>query len=349
MTEQWMSMGKTALDAGKYDEAYDYFSRAVNINPNNYEAVLNQGIAAGMQSTWYSPRIDEFFQGANKSLDLLMHGDVSEEHKSFIPILYFENVYSFFEKLLPKMKAEIDKKDWFKNGFEHNTQVFLHTINIFLRGVSALEEVLSNLSKVYKNDYEFVQEYELKYKKALAKYLLWVCEPVKIPHKESANGTATLGIPDDNKKEFISQYKKILDEIKQTEKEYQQKLYWEQHPEEYKAHLFEEEKRRKEELEKQRIEAKRREEEREKERKLRLEKRIAEIGEEISQLKETVQKNDLEVDQLTKERESLGMFAFGKKKEIDNKLSWLEDNNKRAQSRIESLRKQLLDLDSTRR
>ena len=98
--------------------------------------------------------------------------------------------------------------------------------------------------------------------------------------------------------------RQVEDMYKQKEAAYQKK-YWEDHPNEYRA-LLAEEQRKKEEAER---------------RKLQLENDLSQK----SALFDQLQKPFLEeINRLTQERKTLGLFAGKQKKEIDSRISLLQ-------------------------
>ncbi len=61
--EQLFKPANSALDAGNYREAYDYFTKILAYDSENYEASLGKGISAGWLSTIAEDRIGEATEG----------------------------------------------------------------------------------------------------------------------------------------------------------------------------------------------------------------------------------------------------------------------------------------------
>lgn len=70
MTETRMKMGLTAAQAGNNKEAYDYFTKVVEIEPDNWRAIFEKGKAAAWQSTLANLRISEMYQGIQMTLEI---------------------------------------------------------------------------------------------------------------------------------------------------------------------------------------------------------------------------------------------------------------------------------------
>lgn len=388
--DTWMNMGNLAFEAGIYQEAYDYFSKAVEKEPDNWKAAILKGKAVGWQSTFENPRIDEFFQGINDAAKICNKLNLSATELNEIKILFAESTYSFFETFLHTVKDIRDKKVGNLHASNSSDQAFILNVwNLYLRGVGGMDDAMVHLEGM---DGEKAMKIKLEIKKSIVKYLIQVCDFIPIFSEQGEDGIGYAGIHE-QRAEMVSQYDKLMDEIKRVEPEfnkgsyidrfeppsdkqeaaerpiklkkieekidqdrkikeaeYQKKKYWEEHPEEYKAHLAEE-KRKIEEHKAHLLEAEKRkmeeqsvclleEENRKKkefeERKNRLEE---EIKNRSGKLEEMKRNNDQEIGKLRNEREKLGIFAVKQKKEIDEKIKTLEDELLEFRKRTSSLQK----------
>ena len=68
-TENYYSMAINAYDAGNKQEAENYCNKIIEIKPNDYQAWLLKGKAAGWQSTLRNIRIEESVNCFNKAID----------------------------------------------------------------------------------------------------------------------------------------------------------------------------------------------------------------------------------------------------------------------------------------
>lgn len=55
----WIKMGKMAKESGNDDEAYSYYTRVLEIQPDNWEILYERGKIAGWKSTLSKPRLQE--------------------------------------------------------------------------------------------------------------------------------------------------------------------------------------------------------------------------------------------------------------------------------------------------
>lgn len=68
--EKLLSLSKTSLENENATEAYDYASRALEIDPSNVEAWMHKGAAAGWSSTIQQPRLTEMIGSFRNALEL---------------------------------------------------------------------------------------------------------------------------------------------------------------------------------------------------------------------------------------------------------------------------------------
>lgn len=70
MIESWMKMGDSALEGGNHEEAYGYYTKVVEAQPNNWQAIFNKGKSAGWQSTLANLRLYEAFTNFGEAIIL---------------------------------------------------------------------------------------------------------------------------------------------------------------------------------------------------------------------------------------------------------------------------------------
>lgn len=70
MVDTWMEMGDSAAESGNNKEAYDYYTKVVEAQPNNWRAIFKRGKAAGWQSTLANIRLMESATSFAKAIDL---------------------------------------------------------------------------------------------------------------------------------------------------------------------------------------------------------------------------------------------------------------------------------------
>jgi hypothetical protein len=361
MVADWMKWGESALKAENYQEAYEYFSKVLEIEPMNLIALVNKGKAAGLQTTYKNSRVDEFVDSLKKLYEFTHNTNLSDDQKKTLIIFHNESILSFFETLLPKIKAIQDHKDQALE-FSSDPPIILNFWNLYIEGANLMTSAL----KLLKQDNEPTLEYSLEYKKAMAKYFYWLCQFTRVKEPRAKDGIAYTTIEDDFRKQFVSDYDNLIDDIRRFEPDFhkgiyidrlagpssseealerykvleeleaerQQQKYWENHPEEYKAYLLEEEKKKQQELAEQKG----------KEEELANQKRI-EINEKFMPLETQQKELNEKIENLKIERSQLGLFAGKTKKELDAKVEKLTRANTILQNEIKELQKQLKSVD----
>ena len=59
MVEQWTNMAENAINSRNYAEAYQYYTKIVEEQPNNWKAIWGKGKSAAWQSTLANTRSAE--------------------------------------------------------------------------------------------------------------------------------------------------------------------------------------------------------------------------------------------------------------------------------------------------
>ena len=65
----WLILAKAAIDGRNYQEAFNYYTKVLEVDPQNYEAWLGKGEAAGWLSTLADFRLPEMFGGFRKAIE----------------------------------------------------------------------------------------------------------------------------------------------------------------------------------------------------------------------------------------------------------------------------------------
>jgi len=354
MIETWMKMGNSAAEAGNHKEAYDYFTKVVENNPNNWQATFLKGKAAGWQSTYGNPRFTEFFQGIGDAQKIIIKLNLSDKEVAETNIEFASATYHLTLAYSQMVDGILKKKIF---AYVSDLEIIKGCYEAYINCLNYLE---IGLGLVNGNDDEKAKKYKLAFMQSLYNVCIILCKCW--PYQLSSHGDIYYwGYPLQQKQKFITLFDKVGSEIRKLEPDFgngnfidrleppqkydsdsnidvrdsankrlqekvdreskikeaedQKKKYWEEHPEEYKAHL-EEEKRKKDEIEEKKSRAKK------------------ELSEKVIQ-EEEIKKN---IDELKKEREKLGIFAGRQKKVIDNKVIALEQEIRKLKDRIEVLK-----------
>ena len=71
MVETWMTMANNAVGSGNYKEAYNYYTKVVEVESENWRAIFGKGKSAAWQSTLSNIRATELYQAVNQALAIV--------------------------------------------------------------------------------------------------------------------------------------------------------------------------------------------------------------------------------------------------------------------------------------
>ena len=66
-----MTMANNAVGSGNYKEAYNYYTKVVEVEPENWRAIFGKGKSAAWQSTLSNIRATELYQAVNQALAIV--------------------------------------------------------------------------------------------------------------------------------------------------------------------------------------------------------------------------------------------------------------------------------------
>ena len=79
MVDNWMKMGTSAAQAGNNKEAYEYFTKVIEVDPNNWRAIFEKGKAGAWQSTLGNSRTSELYQAVHMATEIIVNSDMPAE------------------------------------------------------------------------------------------------------------------------------------------------------------------------------------------------------------------------------------------------------------------------------
>ena len=143
MVENYLTMAKTAQEAGNYTEAELYCNKVIEIEPTNYKAWMLKGEAVAWQSTLQNPRIDEGVTAFVKAINQAPKeekAELMEEAKDEIKKLSLAMISlraDRFAKWPDKEESE---------GFVSDISAILNTVVTFLTqtgGIVPISEIMA--------------------------------------------------------------------------------------------------------------------------------------------------------------------------------------------------------------
>ena len=141
MIDSWMKMGKSASEAGNHKEAYDYFTKVVELDPQNWRAIFEKGKAGAWQSTLANLRTAEIYQGITMALEIVNSLDMPCDEvigiKNEFAVALF-NINNAITDLMEQNLFELDDK-----YFDSHWDQMWNTRQRHITNVSQLEDALT--------------------------------------------------------------------------------------------------------------------------------------------------------------------------------------------------------------
>jgi len=208
MIQNWMNMGLSAYQAGNNQEAYSYFVKVVENDPNNWQAIFYKGISASWQSTMANPRIIEAIQGTTKAKELLTKSDMTQEEKD-------ANIGIFSIELYKNLKAYFDL--WFKfymdleNPYDAKRAIdFVFEMKNCFKYAEFTFDLIENISF----DNPDLETFKFEMRKFIAASLCYfICESYEYWSDYKQTTLLYWGLSVKDKQEYITVHDKMMVEI----------------------------------------------------------------------------------------------------------------------------------------
>ena len=215
MVDNWMKMGTAAAQAGNNKEAYDYFTKVIEVNPNNWRAIYEKGKAGAWQSTLANLRISEMYQGIKMALEIIETLDMSEEDlistKNEFAVALF-NINNAITDLMDQNLSNLDDK-----YFDSHWDQMWETRQRYLTNVSQLEDALTLIAD-FTDDLS--KSNVIEFKKRMCSDLRNACSSIQYWTSYSQDNLGYLGFKPNEKQQYLDKYWKLVDEIREVEPTY---------------------------------------------------------------------------------------------------------------------------------
>jgi tetratricopeptide (TPR) repeat protein len=178
--ENLLKLASVAQDAGNDSEAYNYFTRVLEYEPNNYIALLGKAASAGRLSTSANFRLEELIKGVESAIENTPNNKKDEIKKQSAELI---------SEICTNHEVEFSKEnkpliDCLEIGYNYNPEnlaiissIISKTHSIILANQSSIETsegfidmyggfIASATKRAYK---EYPEQYQ-RYKKDLEKY-----------------------------------------------------------------------------------------------------------------------------------------------------------------------------------
>lgn len=111
MVDTWMRLAMSAAQAGNQKEAYDYYAKVIEVEPQNWRAIFGKGKAAAWQSTLANSRTSELYQAVKKAIEIIDNSGMSEEEVILRKNEFAVAIYNVNNAFLDLRQSNFDKHE----------------------------------------------------------------------------------------------------------------------------------------------------------------------------------------------------------------------------------------------
>lgn len=212
MIDNWMKMGTSAAQAGNHQEAYDYFTKVIEVDPQNWRAIFEKGKAGAWQSTLANLRTAEIYQGITMALEIINslnmpENEVAELKNEFAVALF--NINNAITDLMDQNLFDLDDK-----YFDAHWEQMWNTRQQYITNADQLEDALSLIADL---DDELSKSNIIEFKKRMCSDLRNACASIQYWTDYSQTSLGYLGFKPTEKEKYLNKYWKLVDEIREVE------------------------------------------------------------------------------------------------------------------------------------
>ncbi len=337
MIDTWMKMGQSAAEAGNNKEAYDYFTKVIEIEPENWRAIFEKGKAGAWQSTLANLRTSELYQAVKMALAIIENLNMSIEEQADIKNEFAVAIFNVNNAILNLKKENFDRYDdkYYDLHWDEWWDVYYTSAS---NNISQTEDVITLIEDL---EDDLSKSNVLEMKKHICATLRFLCS-CEVTYWDSYDKTrlCCFGVYADSKKPFVEKYIKLVDEIRQVEPNYATDKYSQidpfDPPQTWNSNRHDmllrhwQTKERELKVQREKEAAKKRFEEYWKEHaeeKKQLEGRISAIDDEIRQLKSNLSPYESRIKEIEKEKKSQ-VPAENELKATNDKIADLQSQKK---------------------
>lgn len=215
MVDNWMKMGTSAAQAGNNKEAYEYFTKVIEVDPDNWRAIYEKGKAGAWQSTLANLRTSEIYQGIKMALEIIARSDMDEKElidvKNEFAVALF-NINNAITDLMEQNLSNLDDK-----YFDAHWDQMWNTRQRYITNVDQLEDAVSLIAEY---DDDLSKSNVIEFKKRMCSDLRSACSSIQYWTDYSQSSLGYLGFDAKEKKKYLDKYWALVDEIREVEPKY---------------------------------------------------------------------------------------------------------------------------------
>lgn len=215
MTDNWMKMGRAAASAGNHKEAYEYFTKVIEVDPENWRAIYEKGKAGAWQSTLGNLRTSEIYQGITLALEIIERSNLTENEivdlrNEFAVALF--NINNAITDLIEENLSDLNDK-----YFDSHWDQMWNTRQRYLTNAEQLEDALSLISDL---EDDLSKGNVIEFKKRMCADLKSACESIQYWTDYSESSLGYLGFSTSEKQKYLDKFWSLVDDIRLLEPDY---------------------------------------------------------------------------------------------------------------------------------
>lgn len=218
MGDTWMRLAMSAAQAGNQKEAYDYYAKVIEVEPQNWRAIFGKGKAAAWQSTLANSRTSELYQAVKKAIEIIDNSGMSEEEVILRKNEFAVAIYNVNNAFLDLRQSNFDKHEeryydlhwdeWWESHYVQGTE-----------NIEQTEDVMT-LIKDFSDDTS--KRNVLEMKKHICEVLCYICSCSSTCWDSyDKEYLKCYGLTESSKEPFIKKYIGLVEEIQEAEPDFQ--------------------------------------------------------------------------------------------------------------------------------
>lgn len=218
MVDTWMRLAMSAAQAGNQKEAYDYYAKVIEVEPQNWRAIFGKGKAAAWQSTLANSRTSELYQAVKKAIEIIDNSGMSEEEVILRKNEFAVAIYNVNNAFLDLRQSNFDKHEeryydlhwdeWWESHYVQGTG-----------NIEQTEDVMT-LIKDFSDDTS--KRNVLEMKKHICEVLCYICSCSSTCWDSyDKEYLKCYGLTESSKEPFIKKYIGLVEEIQEAEPDFQ--------------------------------------------------------------------------------------------------------------------------------
>lgn len=214
-TVNWMKRGSAAVSAGNLEEAYECFTRVLEVDPENWRAIFEKGKAGAFQSTLENLRVNELDEGITIALEIIQRSNSAE-----VEIAEIKNEFAVAQFTLNNAITDLMDENLFEIEdlyyHSHFKQIW-NTKLRFLKNVEMLEDALRLIVDLQD---DLSKGNVIEFKKRMCMDIVSACRSDQFWYDKSKSTLGYAGFSSSEKQDYLDKFSSLLYDIRFVEPDF---------------------------------------------------------------------------------------------------------------------------------